>query len=126
MGGLTTSARNRGPSGATAPPDRGASHGVTIAPPEPEVSTTDGEEPGSGDPFDPTDGFLVIAADDARLLVHLLATFERLLRHGNLSDRQLELLTPDRTGPTHAADDLMLAQVVGEALDDLRRQLDET
>lgn len=89
------------------------------------MSTTDGEEPGPHDPFDPSDGFLVLAADDARLLVHLLATFERVLRYGNLTDHQLELLTADRTGPTHAADDLMLAQVVSEALDDLREQLDE-
>ncbi len=84
-----------------------------------------GDLPDPWDRFDPDDGVLVLPGDDARLLMHLLDTFERLLRNGDLTERQLEFLTPEGTGPAHSADDLMLAQVVSEALATLRSQLDE-
>lgn len=88
--------------------------------------TVSGGDPDPWDEFDHDDGVLVLPGGDARLLLHLLGTFERVLRHGNLTDHQLELLTPDGTGPAHSADDLMLAQVVSEAIDTLRSQLDES
>ena len=82
--------------------------------------------PDPEDRFAGAQGLLVVAADDALLLLHLLATFERLLRQGQLNDHQLSLLTADDTGAAHAAADLLMAEVVGEALDALRAQLDET
>jgi hypothetical protein len=75
--------------------------------------------------FDSAEGLLVLAADDALLVLHLLATFERLLRQGQLTDHQLGLLTAEGTGAAHAAADLLMAQVVGEAIDALRAQFDE-
>jgi hypothetical protein len=68
---------------------------------------------------------VVLAVDDASLMLHLLVTFERLLQRGELTERQLALLTPDGTGAADAAADLLMAQVVGEVIDVLRDQLDQ-
>lgn len=76
-------------------------------------------------PFEFSDGVLVMAADDAALVLHLLVTFERLLRHGDLTDEQLELLTAASTGSAEASADLQMAQVVSEAIDALASQLGE-
>jgi hypothetical protein len=74
---------------------------------------------------DDLDGDLVLLGRaDARLVLHVLDTFERLLRYGHLSDAQLELLTGDDTGRPEASADLLMANIVSEAATPVRRQLD--
>jgi hypothetical protein len=64
----------------------------------------------------------VLSGEEARLVLHLLGTFERLLRLGELDERQLALLTPPGTGRPERAADLFMATVVAEAAAVLRRQ----
>lgn len=66
---------------------------------------------------------VVLTGEEARLAMHALDTFERLLRCGSLVETQLALLTPDGTGPPDAAADLLMAAVVAEASAPIRAQL---
>lgn len=75
------------------------------------------------DSFGPPSGWVALDPDDSRLVVHVLVTFERLLRHGDLTEQQLALLTREGTGRAEAAADLLMAEVVGEAIDAVRSQL---
>ena len=70
-----------------------------------------------------SDNVVVLTGAEARLAVHALDTFERLLRYGNLTDAQLDLLTADGTGRPEAAADLLMADVVAEASTPIRAQL---
>jgi len=64
----------------------------------------------------------VLDGGEVRLVLHLLDTFERLLRIGRLDEQQLELLTPPGTGRAEQEADLLMADVVAEASATLRRQ----
>jgi hypothetical protein len=61
-------------------------------------------------------------AAEAALIVHLLATFERLLRQGSLDDRQLRFLVPPGSGSPAPAGDVETANNVAEAIELLERQ----
>lgn len=69
------------------------------------------------------EGVVILEGGEARLLLHVVDTFERLLRYGHLSDHQRDLLTADGSGPADASADLLMAGVVAEASELLRRQL---
>jgi len=60
---------------------------------------------------------------EAELVLHVLAAFERLLRHGYLSEAQLALLVPYGAGPADRAADVSMAEVVVDAGEPLRRQM---
>jgi hypothetical protein len=66
---------------------------------------------------------MVLADDEARLLAHVLAVFERVLRLGALDHQQLQLLVPDGVMAGVERADVEMAEVVAEAGDPLRRQL---
>jgi hypothetical protein len=66
---------------------------------------------------------VVLAEDEARLIAHVLAVFERVLRLGALDDHQLELLVPDGVMAGFERPDVELAEVVVEATEPLLRQL---
>jgi hypothetical protein len=69
------------------------------------------------------DRTVVLREPEAKLIVHVLAVFERLLRQGELQLHQLRCLVPD--GDTSLVDsaDVEMAEVVVEAADPLVRQL---
>lgn len=66
---------------------------------------------------------VVLAHDEARLVLHVLAVFERVLRLGALEPRQLRLLVPDGLTAAFERADVEMAEVVVEAGEPLRRQL---
>jgi hypothetical protein len=68
-------------------------------------------------------GIVLLTSTDARLALHVLDTFERLLRYGHLTDAQLGLLTADDTGDVDAGADLLMARTVVDASTPIRRQL---
>jgi hypothetical protein len=55
------------------------------------------------------------------LVVHLLRTFERLLRDGDLTREQMDLLTPPGTGDADPNADLLMGDVVRETIAELLR-----
>ena len=66
---------------------------------------------------------VVLAQEEARLIAHVLAVFERMLRLGSLDREQLKLLVPDGVMAGFERPDVKLAEVVVEAGEPLRRQL---
>ena len=66
---------------------------------------------------------VLLREDEAALIVHVLAVFERLLRQGDLQPHQLGCLVAD--GATTIIDnaDIEMAEVVVEATAPLIRQL---
>jgi len=66
---------------------------------------------------------VVLAEDEARLIAHILAVFERVLRLGALDHEQLKLLVPDGLMAGFERPDVEMAEVVVEAVEPLRRQL---
>jgi hypothetical protein len=66
---------------------------------------------------------VVLAEDEARLIAHVLAVFERLLRLGTLDHQQLTLLVPDGAVAGSERPDVEMAEVVVEASEPLLRQL---
>ncbi|MCC6436015.1 MAG: hypothetical protein IT196_13350 [Acidimicrobiales bacterium] len=72
---------------------------------------------------DPEAELVIIRVDEARLILHALAAFERLLRHGGLTQAQLPLLLPPGAGPADPRADSVMAEVVVECGEPLRRQV---
>ena len=66
---------------------------------------------------------VVLAEDEARLIAHVLAVFERVLRLGGLDLQQLRLLVPDGVMAGSERPDVEMAEVVVEASEPLHRQL---
>ena len=66
---------------------------------------------------------VVLAEDEARLILHVLAVFERLLRLGALDPQQLTLLVPDGAMVGSERPDVEMSEVVVEASEPLLRQL---
>jgi hypothetical protein len=66
---------------------------------------------------------VVLAEEEARLIAHVLAVFERLLRLGALDQQQLGLLVPDGVTSGSERPDVEMAEVVVEASAPLHRQL---
>jgi hypothetical protein len=66
---------------------------------------------------------VVLAEDEARLIAHVLAVFERVLRLGALDEQQLKLLVPDGVTAGFERPDVEMAEVVVEASEPLLRQL---
>lgn len=73
--------------------------------------------------MDDVNPVVVLAEDEARLIVHALAVFERLLRLGALDHSQLALLVPDAVMGVSERPDVEMAEVVDEASQPLLRQL---
>jgi hypothetical protein len=72
---------------------------------------------------DEVNGVVVLAEDEARLIAHVLAVFERVLRLGALDHQQLKLLLPDGVMTGFERPDVEMAEVVVEAGEPLLRQL---
>ena len=66
---------------------------------------------------------VVLTEDEARLIAHVLAVFEQVLRLGALDHHQLQLLVPDGVMAGFERPDIELAEVVVEATEPLLRQL---
>ena len=66
---------------------------------------------------------VVLSEDEARLIAHVLAVFERVLRLGALDHPQLELLVPDGVVASSERPDVEMAEVIVEATEPLLRQL---
>jgi len=73
--------------------------------------------------MDDVNRVVVLAEEEARLLAHVLAVFERLLRLGALDHQQLALLVPDGVMAVSERPDVEMAEVVDEASQPLLRQL---
>ncbi|HZB41546.1 MAG TPA: hypothetical protein VE487_11300 [Ilumatobacter sp.] len=73
--------------------------------------------------MDDVNRVVVLAEEEARLIVHVLAVFERLLRLGALDHPQLALLVPDAVTGVSERPDVEMAEVVDEASQPLLRQL---
>jgi hypothetical protein len=73
--------------------------------------------------MDDVNRVVVLAEEEARLLAHVLAVFERLLRLGALDHQQLALLVPDGVMAVSERPDVEMAEVVDEARQPLLRQL---
>ncbi len=73
--------------------------------------------------MDDVNRVVVLAEDEARLIAHILAVFERVLRLGALDHEQLKLLVPDGLMAGFERPDVEMAEVVVEAGEPLRRQL---
>jgi hypothetical protein len=73
--------------------------------------------------MDDVNRVVVLAEDEARLIAHVLAVFERLLRLGTLDHQQLTLLVPDGALAGSERSDVEMAEVVVEASEPLLRQL---
>ncbi len=73
--------------------------------------------------MDDVNRVVVLAEDEARLIAHILAVFERLLRLGALDREQLKLLVPDGLMAGFERPDVEMAEVVVEAGEPLHRQL---
>ena len=69
------------------------------------------------------DELVILTSAEAYLVVHALAVFERLLRQGELTPHQLDLVAggPDVDARDQA--DVEMAEAVAEAAAPLRRQL---
>jgi hypothetical protein len=76
---------------------------------------------GAGSPQ--PDALVALTLDEARLLEHVLASFERLLRHGGLDPDQIVHLLPPGVGCDDPDGDVIMAEVVVDAGEPLRRQL---
>jgi hypothetical protein len=74
-------------------------------------------------PPDEVSALVILQVGEARLVVHALAAFERLLRHGELSAAQARLLLPIGAGPDDPQADEIMAEIVSECGEPLRRQL---
>jgi hypothetical protein len=72
---------------------------------------------------DDEQSLVILRSEEAELILHVLAAFERLLRHAELSPAQMCLLLPDGAGPADRSSDLIMAEVTAEAGEPLRRQL---
>ena len=70
------------------------------------------------------DRIVIVDPDDAELIFKLLGRLQLLLRFGELSVEQVRLVV-DGGGLADADAAERMAEVVGEALDALRRQLEE-
>jgi hypothetical protein len=68
-------------------------------------------------------GLVILRVDEARLIVHTLAAFERVLRHAGLTEDQAALLLPDGAGPADPQADAVMAEIVSECADLLQRQI---
>ncbi len=79
--------------------------------------------PASPDVMTDIDRVVVLGEEEAALVVHVLAVFERLLRQGGLELHQMRCLVAD--GGISALDraDVEMAEVVVEAAQPLLRQL---
>jgi hypothetical protein len=66
---------------------------------------------------------VLLDESEARLLVHVLAAFERLLRQGELDQHQQRLLLPNGLSTPGEQADVEMAELVAEAGEPLRRQL---
>ena len=66
--------------------------------------------------MDEVNRVVVLAEDEARLIGHVLAVFERLLRLGALDHQQLMLLMPDGAVAGSERPDVEMAEVVVEAV----------
>jgi hypothetical protein len=73
--------------------------------------------------MDDVNRVVVLAEEEARLMLHVLAVFERLLRLGALDHSQLALLVPDALMGVSERPDVEMAEVVDEASQPLLRQL---
>ena len=73
--------------------------------------------------MDDVNRVVVLAEDEARLIAHVLAVFERVLRLGALDEQQLTLLVPDGVTAGFERPDVEMAEVVVEASEPLLRQL---
>ncbi len=73
--------------------------------------------------MDDVNRVVVLAEDEARLIAHILAVFERVLRLGALDHEQLKLLVPDGLMAGFERPDVEMAEVVVEAGEPLHRQL---
>ena len=73
--------------------------------------------------MDEVNRVVVLAEDEARLIAHVLAVFERLLRLGALDHQQTALLVPDGATAGSERPDVEMAEVVVEASGPLVRQL---
>ena len=73
--------------------------------------------------MDDVNRVVVLAEDEARLIAHILAVFERVLRLGGLDHEQLKLLVPDGLMAGFERPDVEMAEVVVEAGEPLHRQL---
>jgi hypothetical protein len=70
------------------------------------------------------DRVVVLREQEAALLVHVLAVFERLLRQGGLQPQQMRHLVADDATTVIDRADVEMAEVVVEAAEPLLRQLD--
>jgi hypothetical protein len=70
------------------------------------------------------DRVVVLGEQEAALLVHVLAVFERLLRQGELEPHQLRWLVAGGASAVTDRADVEMAEVVVEASQPLLRQLD--
>ena len=73
--------------------------------------------------MDEVNRVVVLAEDEARLIAHVLAVFERVLRLGALDEQQLKLLVPDGVMAGFERPDVEMAEVVVEASQPRLRQL---
>jgi len=69
------------------------------------------------------DPVVLLREQEARLLVHVLAVFERLLRQGELQLHQLRFLVADNATTLIDRADVEMAEVVVDATQPLLRQL---
>jgi hypothetical protein len=65
----------------------------------------------------------MLREEEAALVVHILAVFERLLRQGDLQLHQLRCLVADGETTVNERADVEMTEVVVEATAPLRRQL---
>ena len=65
----------------------------------------------------------MLREEEAALVGHILAVFERLLRQGDLQLDQLRFLVADGETTVNERADVEMAEVVVEATEPLRRQL---
>jgi hypothetical protein len=69
------------------------------------------------------DRLIVLREQEAALIAHVLAVFERLLRQGDLELHQLRCLSADGATTLGERADVEMAEVIVEATQPLLRQL---
>ena len=69
------------------------------------------------------DRLIVLKEQEAALIAHVLAVFERLLRQGDLELHQLRCLSADGATTLGERADVEMAEVIVEATQPLLRQL---